>query len=70
MRFLHKAAFALAAFTGMAQAQTLSGPESVEFHPRSGRQLVSNTSGGNILWRTTDGTLSTFTSAPSSPYGI
>jgi sugar lactone lactonase YvrE len=71
MRFLYKAAFALAACSGMAQAQTLSGPESVEFHPRSGRHLVSNTSGGGaILWRTADGTLSTFTSAPTSPYGI
>lgn len=70
MRFLHKAAFLPLAFAGAATAQSLSGPESVEFHPRSGRHLVSNTSGGEVLWRTADGTLSTFTSAPTSPYGV
>ncbi|MBL8300222.1 MAG: SMP-30/gluconolactonase/LRE family protein [Rhodanobacteraceae bacterium] len=51
-------------------AQVLNGPESVEFHPRSGRHLVSNPSGGDVLWRTSSGTLSTFTAAPTAPYGI
>ncbi|MCQ4165186.1 SMP-30/gluconolactonase/LRE family protein [Tahibacter harae] len=55
---------------GTAPAQTLSSPESVEFHPRSGRLLISNTSGGNILARDGAGTLSLFTSDPNSPYGI
>ena len=51
-------------------AQTYSGLESVEYHVRLDRHLVSNTNGGNILARAADGTLSVFTAAPSSPYGI
>ncbi len=55
----------------IAVAQTYSGPESVEYHARLDRHLVSNTSGGRgILARAADGTLSTFTNAPASPYGI
>lgn len=54
----------------MAGAQSYSGPESIEFHARSNRYLVSNTSSGTILARAADGSLSEFTSAPSSPYGI
>lgn len=63
---------ALLACTALAaQAQTLSNPESVEFHPRSGRLLISNTSGGgSILARDGAGTLSVFTNDPGSPYGI
>jgi len=53
-----------------AAAQTYNGPESVEAHPRLKRLLVSNTGGGNVLARAEDGTLSVFTSDPSSPYGI
>jgi sugar lactone lactonase YvrE len=53
-----------------AQAQSLSGPESVEFHPRTGRLLISNTSGGNIIARSSTGVLSEFTADPNSPYGI
>lgn len=53
-----------------AQAQTLSGPESVEHHPRTGRLLISNTTGGNILARDSAGTLSEFSADPTSPYGI
>lgn len=60
----------LACVASSSQAQVLNSPESVEFHPRSGRLLVSNTDGGEILWRATDGTLSVFTSAPTAPYGI
>lgn len=52
-----------------AAAQSLNGPESIEFHPRSGRYFIGNT-GGGILQRAPDGTLSTFTDAPASPYGI
>lgn len=56
---------------GAAPAQTLSSPESVEFHPRSGRLLISNTSGGGaILARDSAGALSVFTGDPASPYGI
>lgn len=53
-----------------AQAQSLSGPESVEFHPRTGRLLISNTSGGNIIARSSTGVLSEFSADPDSPYGI
>lgn len=60
----------LVALPTSAGAQSLQGPESIEFHPRLNRTLVSNTSGGNILARAGDGTLSVFTSAPSNPYGI
>lgn len=51
-------------------AQVYNGPESVEYHARLDRHLVSNVSGGNILARATDGALSVFTAAPSQPYGI
>lgn len=54
--------------TGVA-AQSLNGPKSIQFHPRSGRYFISNTSGG-IQQRAPDGTLSLFTDAPTSPYGI
>ncbi len=60
----------LACAASSLQAQVLNSPESVEFHPRSGRLLVSNTNGGNVLWRAPDGTLSVFTAAPTAPYGI
>lgn len=50
-------------------ARNLDGPESIEFHPRSGRYFISNT-GGGIQQRAPDGTLSPFTDAPNSPYGI
>jgi sugar lactone lactonase YvrE len=55
---------------GSAAAQTLNSPESLEFDPPRNRVLVSNTQGGNILARAADGTLSVFTAAPASPYGI
>lgn len=54
----------------MVSAQTYSGPESVEYHARLDRHLVSNTSGGNIIARAADGTLSVFSSVPGSPYGL
>ncbi len=51
-------------------AQTLSGPESIEFHARLNRTLISNTSNGTIVARADNGSLSLFSSAPTSPYGI
>lgn len=62
--------FLLAAWPLAGAAQTLSGPESIEYHPRLDRTLISNTNGGNILARASDGSLSVFTSAPGNPYGI
>lgn len=70
MKVLPRTVLLLASFSAAAPAQMLSGPESVEFHARSGRHLVSNKNGGDVLWRSTAGTLSTFTSAPTAPYGI
>ncbi len=65
---------ALAAITALlapaAGAQMYNGPESVEYHLRLDRHLVSNKDGGNIIARAADGTLSEFTAAPTSPYGI
>lgn len=63
------ATFLLACASVGASAQSLNGPESIEFHPRSGRYFIGNT-GGGIQQRAPDGTLSLFTGAPSSPYGI
>lgn len=57
-------------FPSLACAQSLSGPESIEFHARLNRTLISNTNNGTIVARAANGTLSLFTSAPSSPYGI
>ena len=53
-----------------AGAQTLSGPESIEYHARLDRTLISNTDNGTIVARAPDGTLSLFSAAPNSPYGI
>jgi hypothetical protein len=66
---LHGLIALLACAVGAANAQTYNGPESVEYHARLDRTLVSNT-GGNILARASDGTLSLFTADPGSPYGI
>lgn len=55
---------------GSVWAQTYQGPESVEYHARLDRHLVSNTSGGNILARAADGSLSVFSTLPGSPYGL
>ena len=54
----------------LAWAQSLSGPESIEYHARLNRTLISNTDSGTILARAANGTLSLFSSAPNSPYGI
>ena len=60
----------LACACGIAHAQTYDGPESVEYHARLDRYLVSNTDGGRILTRAADGSLGVFSAAPGSPYGI
>lgn len=52
-------------------AQTLSGPESIEWDEANNRWLISNTGNGTILARSTTGVLSSFVSGvPSGPYGI
>jgi hypothetical protein len=51
-------------------AQSYSGPESVEYDPAGHRYFISNTNSGNILERSSAGTLSVFTSLPSSPHGL
>lgn len=56
--------------SSLACAQSLSGPESIEYHARLGRTLISNTSNGTIVARAANGALSLFSSAPNAPYGI
>lgn len=64
------AIFASLLFSSLAGAQSLSGPESIEYHARLNRTLISNTSNGTIVARAANGALSVFSSGPSSPYGI
>ena len=54
----------------LAGAQALSNPESIEYHARLDRTLISSTGNGTIVARAADGTTSLFTAAPVSPYGI
>jgi sugar lactone lactonase YvrE len=56
--------------SAVAAAQSLSGPESIEYHARLDRTLISNIYNGDIQVRSASGTLSLFTSAPTAPYGI
>jgi len=60
----------LLAATANLGAQSYNAPESAEFHPRLDRHLIGNRSGGNILARAPDGSLSVFTADPTSPYGV
>ena len=53
-----------------ASAQSYNRPESIEYHSRLDRHLISNVNGGNVLARAADGTLTLFTDAPTAPYGI
>lgn len=55
---------------GGASAQTLSGPESLEYDADRDRYLVSNRSAGEILARAANGTLSLFTADPVAPAGM
>jgi hypothetical protein len=52
------------------QAQTLSGPESLDYDAAFDRYLISNRSAGQILARSNSGTLSVFSNDPSSPAGL
>lgn len=60
----------LALVAGTASAQTLSGPESLEYDAERDRYLVSNRSAGEILARAANGILSVFTVDPNSPAGM
>lgn len=52
-------------------AQTLNGPESIEWDEVNSRWLIGNKGNGTILSRSESGTLSNFvTGIPSGPYGI
>jgi sugar lactone lactonase YvrE len=51
-------------------AQSLSGPESLEFDSTGNRYLISNKTAGQILARDAGGTLSVFTDDPVSPAGM
>jgi hypothetical protein len=51
-------------------AQTLSGPESLDYDAAGNRYLISNRSAGQILARSSTGTLSLFTDDPTSPAGL
>ncbi len=52
-------------------AQTLNGPESIEWDGANNRWLIGNKGNGTILSRSESGTLSNFvTGIPSGPYGI
>ncbi len=58
-------------FAAFANAQTYSGPESVEYDYAGRRWLIANTSSHQVLSRDSAGTLSIFVSGLSSgPYGI
>ena len=52
-------------------AQSLSGPESIEYDAANNRYLISNTTTGQILARAANGTLSVFKSGINpAPYGL
>jgi hypothetical protein len=58
------------AMAGEIDAQTLSGPESLEYDASGQRYLISNRSAGQILARSSSGTLSVFTDDPVAPAGM
>ncbi len=58
-------------FGTISFAQTLNGPESIEWDEVNNRWLIGNTGNGTILARSTTGVLTSFVSGlPSGPYGI
>lgn len=67
--FLLMAATTAGAVTMSSCAKPYDGPESAEFDARRGRVLVGNT-GGGILARAADGSVTPFTTEPVKPYGI
>lgn len=57
--------------TCVVNAQSYSGPESVEFDYANNRYFISNTNSGQILARSSSGTLTIFASGISSgPHGL
>jgi DNA-binding beta-propeller fold protein YncE len=70
MKFSVATFCALLLIPAVGVTQTLSNPESIEFHARMNRTLISSTNNGSILARDAAGTLSLFSAAPVSPYGI
>ena len=60
----------LFALSGALPAQSLSGPESLEYDAAGMRYLISNRIAGQILARSAAGTLSVFTDDPVSPAGM
>jgi hypothetical protein len=63
--------FIIASSCLAVNAQSLSGPESIEYDAAHHRYLISNTSTGQILARAANGTLSVFKSGISpAPYGL
>ncbi len=55
----------------MAKAQTLSGPESIEFDPNDGKYFVGNNTSGTIVKLSPNGTLQNFaTGISSGPHGL
>lgn len=62
---------ALSFATFVVNAQSYSGPESVEFDYANDRYFISNTNSGQILARSSTGTLTIFASGISSgPHGL
>jgi DNA-binding beta-propeller fold protein YncE len=60
----------LTAFALPLAAQSLSGPESLDYDAAGARYLISNRNAGQILARSAAGTLSVFTDDPGSPAGL
>lgn len=60
----------IALYSACPSAQTLSGPESLEYDAAADRYLISNRSAGQILARASNGTLSVYTDDPGSPAGM
>lgn len=67
---LLRAALLLLVCGNAVQAQTLSGPESLDYDAAGDRYLISNRSAGQILARSATGVLSVFTQDPGSPAGL
>ena len=70
MKILKLAMLAILISPSIGVGQTLSNPESVEFHARLNRTLISSTNNGTLVARDSAGNFSLFSSAPTSPYGI
>ena len=61
----------LAMLFNLVEAQTLSGPESIEFDPNDGKYFVGNNTSGTIVKLSPNGTLQNFaTGVSSGPHGL